>query len=278
MLSSRPKSAWGGFHPPHCPNRHCPGHRPGAPWRYVRIYGGIGQGQVAEIDVNATIATEITVTKVWRFQNSAQTTAAIVDGVGIVPSSGWLAGAIPDDTSNYVLVPSSRMWEGYDTSAQEWVEFPALIAAKEVGEDEENLWLVSNQPAQQNIDSTEATLQGALAGVPVDFIAVPAIYLGSSASGSREAFAYLPGLVNIQVWNNQLWLPKPFGPRFPDLLDREDTFEIAANGVLEQGPRTTHYIDNWDTYHRNFGEVHCGTSVLRVPLEEYQIWWEYQQN
>lgn len=71
----------------------------------------------------------------------------------------------------------------------------------------------------------------------------------------------------------ELWVPKLFGPRATAGSFRFDLFEAAADQVLTIG-RTTIYIDDWDTYHRHFGEVHCGTNVIRVAPDEYTRWWE----
>ena len=77
----------------------------------------------------------------------------------------------------------------------------------------------------------------------------------------------------MQVRGNDVLLPKPFGPRVGGI----DRFEIDTDAVLQIGSRVTHYIDDWDTYHRWEGEVHCGTNVIRVPdtsPTDYTRWWE----
>jgi hypothetical protein len=191
--------------------------------------------------------------------------------------------------------------------------------------------------------------------LPVYFDALP---LGSVDSGGRTA-AFTPGLVNLQVLNRHVLVPRPFGPRmnltdagsllrgqfglagatdarlrsylqhefwvvhalgpsvtaariagfFADggvteagirranpgkfdgagrvrpvtrLLIPEDTvdlFEAYTQMVLEDIGLTVHWIDDWYTYHRMEGEVHCGTNVKRRPPEldadsNFRQWWD----
>ena len=101
----------------------------------------------------------------------------------------------------------------------------------------------------------------------ISHLSVPAIYLGDP-SASESMFAYVPGLANLQVWNEQVWLPKPFGPRSAGT----DVFESAVEAELSG--LTVHFIDDWDGYHRDYGEVHCGTNVIRVGPPEHQRWWD----
>ncbi len=80
-------------------------------------------------------------------------------------------------------------------------------------------------------------------------------------------FAYVPGMVNMQVWDGQLWLPKPFGPR----VNGVDVFEDAVRSAL--GSANVTFIDNWDTYHRQFGEVHCSSNEQRA-IRASPKWWD----
>ena len=36
-----------------------------------------------------------------------------------------------------------------------------------------------------------------------------------------------------------------------------------------------HFLDNWETYHLMWGEVHCGTNILRTPRSDL-YWWEVE--
>lgn len=56
--------------------------------------------------------------------------------------------------------------------------------------------------------------------------------------------------------------------------DTVDLFETFIQLVVDSLGLTLHWIDSW-FYHVHFGEIHCGTNVLRVP-ERGQIpnWWD----
>jgi hypothetical protein len=50
--------------------------------------------------------------------------------------------------------------------------------------------------------------------------------------------------------------------------------------LLDDIGLTVHWIDDWDTYHRQAGEIHCGTNVVRTPAEAAPSysgpqWWDH---
>ena len=53
-----------------------------------------------------------------------------------------------------------------------------------------------------------------------------------------------------------------------------DPFIEAFNEVLPAA-LNPHYLDNWNTYHLMWGEVHCGTNILREPRADL-YWWEVE--
>jgi hypothetical protein len=188
--------------------------------------------------------------------------------------------------------------------------------------------------------------------IPVYFDAMP---LGSIGSGGLTS-AHTPGMVNLQVFNHHVMVPRPFGPRMnaADVVsvlsgadatlsidvtrlsglighwhwavqdeqatamattfgvgaaairshtknsgkfnaagavrknwdriwipeDNVDLFEAYVQLKLEAIGLTVHWIDDWDTYHRELGEVHCGTNVIRTPPEAAPgysgpYWWDH---
>lgn len=232
----------------------------GPDWQYVRIYaGGAGQkGQIAKVTV--TNATTLTVVRVWYLPHSNALHAALF-GADPAPAAGQALNwyTTPDAACKYVLVPTVQEW--WATYAfPSYPEFPALITAAEVRDDqtlELRNYLAANG-IQPKIDTLEQVFQ-AIVPPNIPFRKVPAIYLGSAVLPNKKATAYVPGLVNMQVWGNSLWMPKPYGPRVLTV----DQFELSADIPLKIGVRTTNYIDNWNTYHRLDGEVRCGTNVIR---------------
>ena len=87
------------------------------------------------------------------------------------------------------------------------------------------------------------------------------------AVATNRTVALVPGMVNLLVDGTTLLLPKPFGPRDGGV----DTSEAAVDAKLPGF--TTHYLDDWATYHAYDGEVHCGTNVKRLPPGAVR-WWE----
>jgi hypothetical protein len=74
------------------------------------------------------------------------------------------------------------------------------------------------------------------------------------------------------VKNNwdRIWIPE----------DNVDLFEACTQILLEDIGLTVHWIDDWETYHRQFGEIHCGTNVVRTPPEAASgytgpYWWDH---
>jgi hypothetical protein len=53
-----------------------------------------------------------------------------------------------------------------------------------------------------------------------------------------------------------------------------DPFIEAFNEVAPAA-LNLHYLDNWNTYHLMWGEVHCGTNIIRTPREDL-MWWEVE--
>ncbi len=241
---------------------------------YVRIYDGSGQHQIGRIISTGTTPTTLRVSPVWFLQTAQNVYDAILNNSTIYRSlMGWLPLAgNPTLGSKYVLAPSAKDWlDGSGTA------FPALMTAYEARFDPV-LWTDMNFPAEDRIDAAWYTVHNALNGYSASSINIPMIYLARPGGASvpfGAAFAYTPGDANIQVWGTQLWLARPFGPRHP--VTREDLFANEIASLLISTGNTTFFIDNWNMYHLGFGEVHCGTNVIRnLPDDSYAKWWENQ--
>jgi len=111
------------------------------------------------------------------------------------------------------------------------------------------------------------------------------------------ALAITPDMVNGGSYGNVFIAPDPFISAYNASVDEDanqnfwldagedqngdgmlDTFrdpfkewtdaEVSTNIQLE-------YIDDWKTYHVNFGEVHCSSNEKRqIPADR---WWEFPQ-
>lgn len=83
------------------------------------------------------------------------------------------------------------------------------------------------------------------------------------------SLAYQPGTVNgILLDATHFAAPDPHGP----VVDGKDIMKVQLEAALgEKGVQVT-WVEDWDDYHRNFGEVHCGSNVIRtIPSAK---WWE----
>ena len=86
-------------------------------------------------------------------------------------------------------------------------------------------------------------------------------------ANNRNKFNAAGAVVNN--WD-RIWIPE----------NNVDLFEACVQVLLEDIGLTVHWVDDWETYHRQFGEIHCGTNVVRTPPEAMQgyqgpYWWDH---
>ncbi len=112
---------------------------------------------------------------------------------------------------------------------------------------------------------------------PDDIIAVPALFRDHQACTTENApvavLALIPDLLNLLVVNVEgepvhLVVPDPMFRTASDEPDA-DPFIIDFKNRMPAKLRI-HHVDNWLTYHRGGGGVHCGTNALRTPTGQ---WW-----
>jgi protein-arginine deiminase len=83
------------------------------------------------------------------------------------------------------------------------------------------------------------------------------------------SLAYQPGMVNgIYISDTRFVAPAPHGP----VINGQDIFAKAMSEALAPYDITVHFAEDWDNYHRQEGEVHCGTNATRKIPETK--WWE----
>ncbi|MFQ5591931.1 MAG: protein-arginine deiminase family protein, partial [Phycisphaerae bacterium] len=60
--------------------------------------------------------------------------------------------------------------------------------------------------------------------------------------------------------------------------DTVDVFEMYMKSILEAIGNTVHFVDDFESYHEQWGEVHCGTNAKRKPPELHSgftsRWWD----
>ena len=119
--------------------------------------------------------------------------------------------------------------------------------------------------AATEVDAQIAKLKTEVGLTDAEIIHIP--YLHMSSRGA--SVAYQPGMVNgIYVSDTHFAAPDPHGPE----IEGKDIFKQAMETALTPLGITVHWVEDWDTYHRQLGEVHCGSNATRkVPDTK---WWE----
>ena len=127
--------------------------------------------------------------------------------------------------------------------------------------EDEGLWLFQAE-CQAALDIVRDQLAAGLGAGDDRFVPVPLAF--ESLDGS--AVALFPDMVNHIVAGEWSIVPDPFGP----VVEGVDLLKAAYRGLAPH--RRLAFVDDWDTYHVNLGEVHCGTNVLRTPDPDAK-WW-----
>lgn len=230
---------------------------------YVRLVGPSG-GQVARISgISAAAAGDSPVPGV---AGKLKLTVSQIWNTGDSPSRDWTreGGAIPS-AATWASVPQAGVSLVCVVGSKLWATgCPALMTVGEVLDD---------TPFSAFNDTVlPAKIEGSLQQVNASrLVGVPSLYFRSEAYGntgcgrSWTSIAYTPGAVNCQWSDGVPSVPKPFGPR--DANDN-DVFETALSEAFG-GP--VHFVDDWEAFHVNSGEVHCGSAAERTPKPD---WWK----
>uniref|UniRef100_A0A674C459 protein-arginine deiminase n=1 Tax=Salmo trutta TaxID=8032 RepID=A0A674C459_SALTR len=86
----------------------------------------------------------------------------------------------------------------------------------------------------------------------------------------NRAVAYYPDMVNMIVLGKNLGIPKPFGPK----VDGRCALEAEMTSLMGGLGLSCTYIDDFASYHKLLGEVHCGSNVRREPFSFK--WWNLE--
>lgn len=142
----------------------------------------------------------------------------------------------------------------------------------------------ANTYCQGRLAGVEATMRSNLGLVDADIVRIPALFIETGRSprlnvppDPPEFDAHIPGMVNLLAITRpaladcQLVVARPFGPVLAGVDQLEQAFRDLL-APLGYGAGQIHFVDDYDTYHRNMGEVHCGTNSKRKP--DGTPWWE----
>jgi hypothetical protein len=241
-------------------------------WRYVRIYdstdsGSGAAGQVAHIVGGGN--NFILIDQVWN------TGSQITRNTVLTPSphqDHWYVN--PKAMDKFVLTEGSKFWFDENNPIGGFHGTPAIWTVAEMLRD--NNFRTLNHQAQKQIHAAKQALNTA-AGPrgTIQYVKVPVLFTGTMTgfATGRSAFAYTPGLANFQditnqtTSNDELYFPRQYSP-----LDANgmDIFEKATKTALANAL----FVEDWDLYHRNEGEVHCA-SITRRALPAVN-WWQLQ--
>jgi protein-arginine deiminase len=125
--------------------------------------------------------------------------------------------------------------------------------------------MAASAEAVVEIDAQVTKIKQETGLTDAEIVKVP--FLHESLNGF--SVAYQPGMVNgIYISDTHFVSPDPHGP----VIGGQDIFKQAMSAALQPLNITVHFAEDWDTYHRQLGEVHCGTNSTRqIPQAK---WWE----
>lgn len=139
--------------------------------------------------------------------------------------------------------------------------------------DDASLWSYNNDLMEEYIEPSIDIMKAELGLDESDFVRVPGLFERSRDCGG-VALALIPATVNMQVNTHDdgvgadLFIPDPF-LRGSSTAVRNDPFVQHFEALLPAN-LTAHWLDDWNTYHMAWGEVHCGSNTIRTPTAD---WW-----
>ncbi|CAL8340906.1 unnamed protein product [Merluccius merluccius] len=126
-----------------------------------------------------------------------------------------------------------------------------------------------NDYVQNCIDWNRDVLKKELGLDEDDIIDLPILFQLFAEDG--RAASYYPDMVNMIVLGKELGIPKPFGPK---VINGRCALETAMSALMEPLGLSCTFIDNFASYHKKLGEVHCGSNVRRQPFDAK--WWNLE--
>ncbi|XP_029287040.1 protein-arginine deiminase type-2 [Cottoperca gobio] len=130
-----------------------------------------------------------------------------------------------------------------------------------------------NNYVQSCIDWNRDVLKRELGLDDEDIIDLPILFKLEAALEQEteyRAVAYYPDMVNMIVLGKNLGIPKPFGPK----VNGRCVLEAEMCSLMEGLGLNCTFIDDFASYHKLLGEVHCGSNVRREPFDFK--WWNLE--
>ncbi|KAM3622531.1 uncharacterized protein V6R79_026345 [Siganus canaliculatus] len=127
-----------------------------------------------------------------------------------------------------------------------------------------------NSYVQSCIDWNRDVLKRELGLDEEDIIDLPILFKLREDGHVQRAEAFYPDMVNMIVLNKNLGIPKPFGPK----VNGRCALETEMCALMEPLGLNCTFIDDFASYHKKLGEVHCGSNVRRKPFDFK--WWNLE--
>ncbi|XP_054473119.1 protein-arginine deiminase type-2 [Anoplopoma fimbria] len=131
-----------------------------------------------------------------------------------------------------------------------------------------------NNYVQSCIDWNRDVLKRELGLDDEDIIDLPILFKlvneDEEETTTYRALAYYPDMVNMIVLGKNLGIPKPFGPK----VNGRCALEAEMCSLLEGLGLSCTFIDDFASYHKQLGEVHCGSNVRREAFDFK--WWNLE--
>ncbi len=156
-----------------------------------------------------------------------------------------------------------KMFIGQQWIDDEGVETPAETTIAQVLANPEVMQ--ASAEAAVKVDAQLAIIRRETGLTDAEIVRIP--YLHEPTMGG--SLAYQPGTVNLFVINGStIAPPDPHGP----IIDGKDLFKTQLETAVAPYQLSVKWLDDWNLYHREAGEVHCGTNAMReIPSIK---WWE----
>ncbi|XP_075953113.1 protein-arginine deiminase type-2 [Anarhichas minor] len=129
-----------------------------------------------------------------------------------------------------------------------------------------------NNYVQSCVDWNRDVLKRELGLDDQDIIDLPILFklVVQDEETEYRAVAYYPDMVNMIVLGKNLGIPKPFGPK----VNGRCALEAEMCSLMEGLGLSCTFIDDFASYHKLLGEVHCGSNVRREAFDFK--WWNVE--
>jgi len=207
-------------------------------------------------DANVAGKMKITVADVWNTAQTNPNSRAMQDWnvQNGAPQADWHTA--PAQGASIVCVKKSLFW---------FTGCPSVITVEELLSDAD--FSNFNETILPPLIQASATSTGAL-----NSIGIPCLFFKQFKSNPNNqnpppwgAVALTPNAVNLQWVDGVPVLPLPFGPRNQQNVD---TIQQLHTNLFPTTPPI--FLNDWSTFHRQSGEIHCGSAAKRAPTAS---WW-----